>query len=151
MPRCVLFAFRCACVCVLVVLIGTVASLSARQPPELKGDAILKHPIGQLALKAADLMRAGKTDEVIALGTKASLAEWKKATAEERTGVAAMMKRQAPSAAYAEQISKVGVLVMMPAMSILRVDLGAAGLILAYFEQEGGQWRLTNGPMVTKQ
>ena len=69
---------------------------------------------------------------------------------EERTGVAAMMKRQAPSAAYAEQIRKVGVLVLTPSMSILRVDLEAAGLILAYFEEEGGQWRLTNGPMVTK-
>ena len=81
MPRCVPFAFRRAFVCVLVVLIGTVASLSAQEPRELKGDAILKHPIGQLALKAADLMRAGKTDDVIALGTKSGLAEWKKATA----------------------------------------------------------------------
>ena len=119
------------------------------QDGDLKGEAILKHPAGQLAVKAAELMAAGKTEAVIALGPKSGQAEWKKTPAEDRQGIAEMMKRRAPvPATFPDAIRKAGVLSVNGNSAILRVDLAKGDAAIAYFEREGTEWRIANGPMV---
>ncbi len=122
---------------------------SAQPAPDITGDAILKHPAGQLAVKAAELLTAGKTDEVIALGPKSGRDEWRNSSAADRKGMAEMMQRRAPAPAmFAEAIRKTGTLAVMGNMAILRVELAKGDAAIAYFEREGAAWRLTNGPMV---
>ena len=137
-------AVRVAFVTVLACCLPVLA-----QPTEIKGEAILKHPAGQLAIKAAGLLSAGKVEEVVALGGKASQDEWKKESAEDRKGMAEMMRRRAPApATYSDAIRKAGVLTINDTSAILRVDLDKGDAAIAYFEQEGNAWRITNGPMV---
>ena len=129
--------------------IGTSTQAAGQPPEDLKGEAALKHPAGQLAVRAADLLAAGKIEEVIALGPKSGRDEWKKAAADERQGVTQMMKKRAPAAGtYADAIRKAGVLAIMGNSAVLRVDMAKGDAAIAYFELEGGQWRITNGPMV---
>ena len=119
------------------------------QPTEITGEAILKHPAGQLAVKAAGLLAAGKVEEVVALGGKASQDEWKKTSAEDRKGMTAMMQRRSPvPATFADSIRKAGVLAINEDSAVLRVDLAKGDAAIAYFERDGGVWRITNGPMV---
>src|SRR5687768_18530107 len=79
-------------VVLVTVFTGTAAFapgvLLAQDPTEIKGEAILKHPIGVLAIKAADLLTAGKIDEVVALETQESQAERKKESAADRKHLA---------------------------------------------------------------
>lgn len=118
-------------------------------PDELKGEAILKHPAGQLALKAAALLTAGKTEELVALSPKSGQDEWRKTSAADRKEIAAMMQRRAPDPAmFSDAIRKAGVLAIMDNSAVLRVDLAKGDAAIAYFEREGGAWRITNGPMV---
>lgn len=128
---------------------GCWTSASAQSPDDITGDAVLKHPAGQLAVKAAELLVAGKTEAVIALGTKASQGEWKQASADDRKGMTAMMLRRAPAlAGFADSIRKSGVLATMGNSAILRVELAKGDAAITYFELEAGAWRITNGPMV---
>lgn len=130
-----------------LTVLGCGAALLAQD--DVKGDAILKHPAGQLAVKAAELLTAGKTEEVIALNTKAGQDEWKKTPAEDRKGIAEMMKRRAPvPATFSGSIRKAGVLSFNGNSAILRVDLAKGDAVVAYFEREGTAWRIGNGPMV---
>ncbi len=141
-------ASACVAFVTLVAVLGCCPPLFA-QPNEIKGEAILKHPAGQLAVKAAGLLSAGKVEEVIALGGKASLDEWKKESAEDRKGMAEMMRRRAPAPeTYSDAIRKAGVLAVQENSAVLRVDLAKGDAAIAYFEREGGTWRITNGPMV---
>ena len=129
-------------------VLGCCAALLA-QPDEIKGEAILKHPAGQLAVKAAGLLAAGKVDEVVALGPKSRQDEWKATPAADRTGIAAMMQRRAPApATFSDSIRTAGVLTIFGDSAVLRVDLAKGDAAIVYFEREGGVWRLTNGPMV---
>lgn len=131
------------------IVVGCCPSLQAQPPDDIKGEAILKHPAGQLAVKAAELLTAGKTEEVIALGPKSGQDEWRKTPAEERKGIAAMMQRRAPApGTFADSIRKAGVLAVNDNSAVLRVDLSKGDAAIAYFEREAGAWRLTNGPMV---
>ncbi len=124
---------------------------SAQPPADITGDAILKHPAGQLAVKAAELLTAGKTEEVVALGPKSGRDEWRKASAADRKGMAEMMQKRAPAPAmYSEAIRKSGALAVMGNSAILRVDLAKGDAVIAYFELEGTVWRLANGPMVVQ-
>lgn len=132
-------------VLLLVALIGT---MSAQEPQRITGDAILKHPVGQLLIKAADLLRAGKADEAILLAPKEAQAEWKKESAADRKMMAEMKQERAPSTGFADAIRKAGVLEIQGSSASLRVDLGAEGEGIAMAELEGGQWRLAVGPMV---
>jgi len=125
-----------------------VSSAAAQQPQTVTGEAILKHPIGQLSIKAADLLRAGKVEEAIALQPKEAQAEWKKESDQDRKAMAAMKQRRAPSVGFADAIRKAGVLQINGTSANLRVDLGAEGEGIAMAELEGGQWRLSVGPMV---
>lgn len=103
---------------------GCRTSVLAQSPDDITGAAILKHPAGQLAVKAAELLTAGKTEQVIALGTKSGQDEWKTTSADDRKGIAAMMQRRAPvPATFADAILKAGVLAIMGDSAILRVEL----------------------------
>jgi hypothetical protein len=137
-----------AAVATAVVVLGCGSPLLG-QSDELTGAAILTHPAGQLAVKAAELLAAGKAEEVVALGPKAGQDEWRKTSAADRDGMAAMMQRRAPAPAmYADAIRKAGVLFITSNVAVLRVDLAKGDAAIAYFEREGGVWRITNGPMV---
>ena len=59
-------------------------------PTEVRGEAVLGHPAGKLAIRAAELLVAGKTDEVIRLRTAEDQAEWKKEPAAERKAMTAI-------------------------------------------------------------
>lgn len=130
----------------LIVFAGYVP-LFAQQ--EVKGEAILKHPAGQLAIKAAGLLKAGKVDEAIALGPKARQDEWKKEPAEDRKGLGERMQSRAPdAAAYSDAIRRNGLLSINEDSAVLRAEMGKGDAAIAYFEREGNAWRISNGPMV---
>jgi hypothetical protein len=133
----------------VAIVFSVSTSVLAQDPEDVTGEAILEHPAGQLAVKAAELLTAGKTDAVIALGTKAGQDEWRKTPAEDRKGIAAMQQKRAPAPAMlSEAIRKGGVLSINGDFAVLRVDLAKGDAAIAYFEREAGTWRLTNGPMV---
>lgn len=138
---------------VVRVLFATVLTIggggSAVLAQDIKGEAILKHPAGQLAIKAAELLAAGRIEEVVALGPKSGQSEWKKTPAEDRKGISGMMQKRAPAAGtFPDAIRKSGVLAINDAFAILRVELAKGDAAIAYFEREAGTWRITNGPMV---
>src|SRR6187402_2253232 len=83
------------------------AALNGQTP--VKGDAILKHPIGVLAAKSVDVIAAGKIDEYAALRTKADQDEWKKQSAAEKKAFGDRLKDMAPSATlFAYLVRKAG-------------------------------------------
>lgn len=125
------------------------AATAFAEPMEIKGAAIMKHPIGALALKQVKLVHAGKIDEVYALRTASEQADWKNASASDRKDFAEMMPLRAPAyATFEAALSKSGVLKVDGNQAELRADLGAAGTAIAYYELEGGQWRGATGPVV---
>jgi inactivated superfamily I helicase len=143
MPRLALSIIVIACIAGGSAPVGV-----AQEPTEFKGEAILKHPIGALAIKAAELMTAGRIEETVALRTPGEQADWKKTPASERKELGDRMKQRAPSpAAFAEAIRKNGTLKISAKEAELRAS-SAAGDIVAYFQLESGQWRSALGPMV---
>lgn len=144
-------ALRCPrIVCLLVVMIaaGPLLAQAQDESAPLKGAAALAHPAVQLALKAAGLIKAGKVDEAIALGTKESLAEWKSMSAEDRRGLGASIAERTPDPkAFADDVRAGGELTVMGNSAVLGVST-AGRRAAAYFEREGGAWRITNGPIV---
>lgn len=125
----------------------TVTALA--ETKEIKGDAILKHPIGVLALKQVKLVHAGKIDEVYALRTASERADWKNASAQDRKDFAELMPLRAPDyAAFEAALRKSGVLKIDGTQAEINADLGAAGTAVAYYQMEEGQWRGFSGPVV---
>lgn len=118
-------------------------------PTTLKGEAILGHPAGKLALKSAELLSAGKVEDAIRLRTGAEQADWKKQPEADRRDMTARMKERAPDPkAFAAAIRKGGELTLQPGGGRLMVPMGAAGSAIAFLEMEGGAWRMTGGPML---
>jgi len=133
--------------CLAVALAASTAGLLAQAP--LKGDAALKHPAGQLAIKAAGLLHAGKIDEAVALKTKSDIDEWKKMSAADRRDMSANYKERAPDPkVLAAAIAKTGELTFNGSMAQLEAKLDNGAEIVAMFELEGGSWRAGVGPMV---
>jgi hypothetical protein len=131
-----------------VVSSGATAAF-AQDPVEIRGEAILKHPIGDLAIKAAELMRTGKIEQAVQLGTKEDQSEWKKSPADEKEHKAALWKERAPApAAYRDAIRKAGLLTIEGPMAKLVVPFDKGKEVIAAFELEGGTWRRFLGPMV---
>jgi hypothetical protein len=121
--------------------------LLAQSP--LKCDAALKHPAGQLAIKVAGLLHAGKIDEAVALKTKSDIDEWKKMSAADRRDMSANYKERAPDPkALAAAIAKTGELTFNGSMAQLEAKLDNGAEIVAMLELEGGSWRAGVGPMV---
>lgn len=118
-------------------------------PTTLKGEAILGHPAGKLALKSAELLAAGKIEDAIRLRTSAEQADWKKQSDADRKEGAARLKERAPDPkAFAAAIKTGGELTLVQGGGRLMVPMGAAGSAIAFFELEGGAWKTTGGPML---
>ena len=128
---------------------GGAAIVLAQSPVEVKGAAILEHPVGRLAIQAAELMSAGKIDQAVQIGTKEDQSEWKKSPADEKEHKAALWKERAPApAAYRDAIRKGGVLTIEGPMAQLVVPFDKGKEVLAAFQLEGGTWRRSLGQMV---
>ena len=134
--------------CLLVfALLPVLPALLAAQPAPIKGEAILKHPLGVLATKVVDLVAAGKYDEVMALRTKADQTDWKGASAAEKTEFGDRMKSNAPSPQlFADMVRSAGELTIEGETASLMAST-PAGMVRQAFEREGGQWRVSFGPM----
>ena len=135
---------------VLTLLLALTAAVpaSAQDPTEVRGEAILSHPAGKLAIKVAELLVAGKTDDVVRLRTAEDQAEWKKEPAAERKAMSDRMKARAPDpAALTEGLRKGGVLTVYPERATLESPYRESSVV-AMFTLESGQWRATVGPMV---
>jgi hypothetical protein len=118
------------------------ASAFTQKPAQIKGDAILKHPVGALAIKSADLITAGKIDEYYALRVADDRAEWKAASASDRREISDLLKDRVPtSAVLTETIRQAGVLTIEGDRAALE-----ASNIMGIFVREGGQWRVSIGP-----
>jgi len=132
---------------VAAVLILALPAPGAAQPAPLKGDPILKHPLGVLAAKVVDLIAAGKYDEVMALRTKEDQTDWKTASAAEKKEFGDRMKQNAPSVkAFADMVRAGGELTIDGDSASLMATT-PAGMMRQAFEREGGQWRVSFGPM----
>jgi hypothetical protein len=132
--------------CILALLVAT-ADVFA-QVTRLKGDEALKHPAVQLAVKAAELLKAGKVDEAMALQTKEALSGWKAMSPADRQEMGAgIVKRSPDPKAFAEAVVKNGELTINGNTGVLGFAIGD-NRGAAYFEREGGNWRVTNGPMM---
>ena len=133
------------------VLLGGIltAPVAAEAPTMVRGEAILAHPAGKLALRVSELLAAGKVEEAVRLRTAADQAEWKKQPAAERDDSTARIKERAPDPkVLAEGIRKGGVLTLFPDRASLEAPYGAGGEMAAMFSFEKGQWYASLGPMV---
>jgi len=133
-----------------VALAANITPLSGQEP--IKGEEALSHPAVQLALKAAELVKAGKVEEIFALGPKSGQSELKSFSAglsagDRRDFLASIVKKTPDPKAFSDAVRKGGELNVFGNTAILNAPM-ANGRVLAYFEREGGAWRLTNGPMV---
>lgn len=137
-----------ATVATVLLGFGIVPPVRAQDDPTLiEGEAVLAHPAGKLAVKAAELFRAGKVDEGMALYTASDQADWKKAS--DRAEMSARKKERAPDPKIlAERTRKGGKLTLYPSEGQLQVPMPDRAMALAYFGLENGAWRLTGGPMV---
>ncbi len=106
-------------------------------------------PAGKFALRAAELLAAGKTDDVIRLRTAADPEEWKKESAKGRQEMTERMKGRAPEPkAFSEAIRKGGVLNFIADGASLEAPWGAGGEVRAILALEKGKWFLSLPPMV---
>jgi len=120
----------------------------AAQEQSLKGAAALAHPALQAAIKAVELMKAGKVDEAYALRTASEAAEWKKMSAADRKEASAFLVERTPAAkAFTDAVRTNGELTINGNSAVLAFSVGQ-DRGAAYFDREGGVWRVSNGPMV---
>ena len=131
------------------VVAGGATAAFAQDPVEIRGEAILKHPIGDIVIQAAELLSAGKIDQAMQLRSKEDQSEWKKSPADEKEHKAALWKDRAPApAAYRDAIRKAGLLTIEGPMAKLVVPFDKGKEVIAAFELEGGTWRRFLGPIV---
>jgi hypothetical protein len=122
----------------------------AQEPTVIRGDAILEHPAGKLALGTADLLAAGKVEDVVRLRTAEDQAEWRKESAEERREMAARLKDRAPDPKLlGEAIRRGGILTVYPGRATLEAPYGDGGEVIAVFASDKGKWFGSMGPAVT--
>ncbi|MCM3876340.1 MAG: hypothetical protein NEA02_07970 [Thermoanaerobaculia bacterium] len=143
------FVFLAALPLLLLAIAVTPRAAAENEPTTLRGEAILGHPAGKLAIQTAELLAAGKVEEAIRLRTSAEQADWKGQSAGDRKDMTARMKERAPNPkAFAEAIRTGGELILTPVRGRLSVPMGAAGSAAVILEIEGGKWRITGGPML---
>lgn len=122
---------------------------AADGPTEVRGEAILVHPAGKVALKAAELLAAGKIEDAIRLRSALDQAEWKRESAADRQELTARMKDRAPDPkAFERAVRKAGVLTIYGANAVLEAPYGAGEEVTAIFKLEKGKWYPSTGPMV---
>lgn len=132
-------------------LFGTAvaAPAEAQAPTVIKGEAILAHPAGKLAIRTAELLKAGKIEDAIRLRTAEDQAEWKKESAAERQDMTARMKDRAPEPKlFEESIRKGGVLTVYATRATLESPYGSGGEAMAIFTFDQGKWYGSMGPSV---
>jgi len=117
------------------------------EPKVIEGEAVLAHPAGKLVVKAAELFRAGKVDEGMALYAVSEQADWKKSS--DKAETSALKKQRAPDPkVLAEAMKKGGKLTLYPSEGQLQVPMPDRAMVIAYLGLEKGTWRLTGGPML---
>ncbi|HYN40430.1 MAG TPA: hypothetical protein VE129_01535 [Thermoanaerobaculia bacterium] len=148
---------RAAMAALSLTLFGIAAAVPAmaQAPTVIKGEAILAHPAGKLAIQTAELLAAGKIEESIRLRTAKDQEEWKKESAADRQEMTARMKERAPDPKLlAEAIRKGGVLTVYPARgtdltrATLESPYGNGGEVMAIFASDKGKWFGSMGPSV---
>jgi hypothetical protein len=137
-----------------LALLGIGAALSATET-RVKGAEILKHPIGDLALKYADALHGGGIEDAMKLASKKAQAKWKKLPASERAESSAFLKKMVPEKnELAAGIQAGGILIIEDSRATLNVvkveqksakpgtvDSSSTTIALP-FELEGGQWKV---------
>ena len=132
----------------LFVVMLTIAWTPANAQERLTGEAALTHPAGQLAVRAAEWLAAGKIDDVITLLSTRVQSDWKQMPAAERRELGESLKERAPDPkSFPAQIRQSGELTISSNTGILAVPTDR-GRAVTYFEREGGAWRITSGPML---
>jgi hypothetical protein len=122
-------------------------ALAGAQSTPIKGEAILKHPLGVLGSKSADLIAAGQFDALMALRAKEDQADWKTASAADKKQWGARQKELAPAPAlFADLVRKAGELTVEGDSASLEATT-SAGTLRQMFTREAGQWRIQAGPM----
>lgn len=138
-----------------MILLGIGAALSAAET-RIKGAEILKHPIGDLALKYADALHGGGMDDAMKLASKKAQAKWKNLPASERAEIAAFLKKMVPKKSeLAAGIQAGGILIIeddsRATLNVVKVEQNSAKpgtvdssstTIALPFELEGGQWKV---------
>lgn len=113
----------------------------------IKGEAALAHPAVQLAVRAAELVKAGKIDEAMALRTRESQSEWKQMPAGDRRDLAARLTTITPDpTSFAADVRAFGELTISGNSAVLGVATPKRRMA-AYFDREDGAWRIANGPI----
>jgi hypothetical protein len=135
--------------------IAATAPVIAQAPTVIKGEAILAHPAGKLAIQTAELLAAGKIEDAIRLRTVKDQEEWKKESAAERQEMTARIRERAPDPKLlAEALRKGGILTVYPARgtdltrATLKSPYGKGGEIMAIFASDKGKWYGSMGPSV---
>ncbi|MCU0256498.1 MAG: hypothetical protein MUF60_07125 [Vicinamibacterales bacterium] len=141
----------CAATVVLPALVAAAclaaSTTIARAQEPIRGEAALAHPAVQLAVKAAELIKAGKIDEAMALRTRESQAEWKQMPAEDRRGLGARIATLTPEpTSFAADVRAFGELTINGNSAVLGVETPKRRMA-AYFDREDGAWRIANGPI----
>ena len=101
------------CIRALFPLVLCSAVASAAGKSEIKGQAILDHPCGKVAVKQMRLVHAGKFDEANKLSTKEMQDQWKAMPAKDQTMMQGMMKDMSETPEqFTAEIKATGVLVI---------------------------------------
>ncbi|MEO8506853.1 MAG: hypothetical protein ABI593_04415 [Betaproteobacteria bacterium] len=117
---------------------------------------ILKHPVGQLALKYTDALHGGDMDDAMKLASSKAQARWKSYPASERKESAAFRKKMIPNRAeLTTAIEAGGILIIeegsSATLNVVKSDSSAskAGVVHSSsatiaipFVLEGGQWKV---------
>lgn len=119
-------------------------------PTTISGEAILAHPGGKAVLAAAKLLREGKLAEVKSRSVQEVRDEWAAASAEERREDTKRAQQRAPDPeAFAAEIAKTGEMTFYGDTASLRIPTpdGNDVSAMAFVALEGGEWKVTGGPM----
>jgi hypothetical protein len=107
---------------------------------EIKGDAILAHPCGKLAIKQMGLLHDGKIDEANQLSTPQMQERWKAMPESDRAMMAGMMKEMSQTEAqFTADIKSGGLLVVdgpAATLTVKRVTKDANGSSTSTMTQE---------------
>lgn len=120
------------------------------EPKEIKGAAILEHPAAKVAMKNMSLMHAGKVEEAVKLGTKATQDQWNAMPAEDRKLMSEMMTAFAiADDEFRADVEKFGVLVIDGDRATLTIkkevkdDSGSGTQTTTLrLQMEDGEWRV---------
>lgn len=122
----------------------------------IQGPDIMKHPVGELALKYADALHGRGMDDAMKLASAKAQADWKALPAGERAESAAFVKKMIPKKGDLESgIRSGGILIIeddaRATLNVVRIEQKSkeAGVVDSSsttvgipFVLEGGQWKL---------